>query len=157
MSRRFLILLALCGSTALFLGALAFQYFGGLQPCHLCLLQRWPHRVAIGLGLVALVIPASMLTRLLVLAGGLTSLVGAGLGLYHTGVEKHWWQGPSTCTSGDVSGIKTDDLLNQIMNAPVVHCDQVAWSMFGISMASYNMLISLVLAGLWFWAASKPR
>lgn len=155
MSRRFLILLATLGSVGLLGGALAFQYIGGLAPCHLCLLQRWPHRVAIGIGVLAQILPAGLLTRLLAAAGGLAALATAGIGLYHTGVERHWWEGPTTCTAGDISGVATDDLLNQILNAPVVKCDQVAWEMWGISMASWNMILSLGLAALWFWAAMR--
>ena len=155
MPRRLLILLATLGSVALLGGALAFQYIGGLAPCHLCLWQRWPHRVAIAIGVLALAMPGLALSRALSLAGGITALVASGLGLYHTGVERHWWEGPTTCTAGDISGVATDDLLNQIMNAPVVKCDQVAWEMWGLSMASWNMVFSLALAVLWFWAAAR--
>lgn len=155
MSQRFLILLATLGSVGLFGGALLFQYVGGLQPCELCLLQRWPHRVAIVLGILALILPQRLWARALAALGGVTMLVSAGFGLYHTGVERHWWEGPTKCTSGDVSSLSADDLLNQIMAAPLVHCDQVAWSMWGLSMASWNMLISLVLAGIWFAALRR--
>jgi disulfide bond formation protein DsbB len=155
MSRRLLIVLATLGSVALLGGALAFQYLGGLAPCHLCRLQRWPHRVDIVLGAVALLMPGLREQRLLAFAGGLGMIGSTLLGLYHTGVEKHWWLGPTTCTSGDISSAKATDLLNQIMTAPVEHCDQVAWEMWGISMASWNMLISAVLVAVWFTAAFK--
>ena len=154
-SRRVLIALATLGSLALFGGALLFQYYGGLAPCHLCLLQRWPHRIALGIGVVALLVPNVMAQRLLALAGALTMLVSVGLGSYHSGVEQKWWEGPTTCTSGDISKVNADDLLNQIMNAPVVHCDQIAWSMWGLSMASWNAVISAVLVAIWLTAASR--
>lgn len=155
MSQRFLILLATLGSVGLFGGALLFQYVGGLAPCELCLLQRWPHRIAIGIGILALILPQRLWARALAALGGLTMLVSAGFGLYHTGVERRWWEGPTKCTSGDVAALKPDELLNQIMAAPLVHCDQVAWSMWGLSMASWNMVISLVLAGIWFAAMRR--
>ena len=154
LSQRLLILLATLGSVALFGGALMFQYVGGLAPCHLCLIQRWPHRVAIAVGLLALALPGRA-RQALAWIGTATMTVSAGLGLYHAGVEQKWWEGPSTCTSGDISGVATDDLLNQIMNAPVVHCDQIAWSMWGISMAGWNGILSLGLAGLWLAAALR--
>lgn len=157
MPRRYLILLATLGSGALLGGALAFQYLGGLQPCHICLWERWPHRVAIALGVLALVLPVLGGRRLLSMLGAVTMAVSAGLGLYHVGVEQHWWEGPTSCTGGDISGLKTDDLLNQIMNAPVVHCDQIAWEMWGISMAGWNMLLSLALMVVWIAAALQRR
>lgn len=156
MSRRLVILLATLGSAALLGGALAFQYIGGLQPCHLCLIERWPHRVAIALGIAALVLPPA-LRRILAGAGAASMVFSAGAGLYHVGVEQHWWLGPSTCTSGSISGIATADLLDKIMNAPVVQCDQIAWEMWGISMAGWNGLLSLALVVAWLAAALGSR
>ena len=83
-------------------------------------------------------------------------LTSVGLGIYHSGVEQKWWEGPTTCTSGDISGVKADDLLNQIMNAPVVHCDQIAWEMWHLSMASWNAVISAALVVIWLMAAFRP-
>lgn len=155
MTRQLLILLAAGGSAALLVAAYAFQYIGGLQPCHLCWLQRYPHMVAVAVGILALLIPAGILGRLLPWAGGLAALTSAAYGAYHTGVERHWWEGPSTCTSGSVTGLSAKDLLAQIQAAPVVQCDQVAWEMWGLSMASWNMLASLVLVALWIMAARR--
>lgn len=154
-SRNLLILLAAAGSAALLAGALAFQHIGGLAPCQLCLEQRYPHMVAVGLGVLALLIPAGYLSRLLPMAGALSAVTTAALGAYHTGVERDWWEGPTTCTSGSVSGLSAKDLLARIQAAPVVQCDQVAWQMFGLSMASWNMLAALLLALIWVWAARK--
>ena len=150
MTRRALILLAAGGSLALLLGAFAFQHIGGLAPCKLCLWQRYPHGAAVAAGALALMVPLAVWPWI----GALSALATAGIGGYHTGVERGWWQGPTTCSGGgDISGMSTDDLLNQIMNAPVVRCDEVPWEMLGLSMASWNMLASLVLAGLWIAAA----
>ena len=155
MTRPFLILLAAGGSAALLAGAFAFQYIGGLAPCHLCLVQRYPHGVAVAIGVLALLVPAGLLGRLLPWAGALAALTTAGYGAYHTGVERKWWAGPDTCTSGPIGQMSAKDLLAQIQAAPVVQCDQVAWEMFTLSMASWNMLASLVLAALWVMAARK--
>lgn len=155
MTRPFLILLAAGGSAALLAGAFAFQYIGGLAPCHLCLVQRYPHGVAVAIGVLALLVPAGLLGRLLPWGGALAALTTAGYGAYHTGVERKWWPGPDTCTSGPIGQMSAKDLLAQIQAAPVVQCDQVAWEMFTLSMASWNMLASLVLAALWVMAARK--
>jgi len=153
MTRRLLILAAASGSAALLLGALWFQYFGGLPPCDLCIWQRWPHLAAVLLGGAALALPG----RLLPLLGGLAALTTSSVGLYHTGVERGWWEGPSTCTSGAVSGLTPEQLMEQIMAAPLVRCDEVAWELLGLSMASWNALAALALALLWLAAARAPR
>ena len=152
MPRTQLILLAAAGSAALLAGALAFQYLGGLAPCHLCLLQRYPHAAAVVIGVLALLVPR---LTLLPWAGALAALTTAGIAAYHTGVERHWWEGPSTCTAGSILGLDPKDLLAQIQAAPVVQCDQVAWEMIGLSMASWNMLAALVLMVIWVLAARK--
>ena len=153
MSRSLLIFLAAAGSAALLAGAFAFQYIGGLAPCHLCLLQRYPHGAAVAIGALALLIPGTLLGRLLPWAGALAALTTAAYGAYHSGVERHWWAGPDTCTSGPIGQLSAKDLLAQIQAAPVVQCDQVAWEMFGLSMASWNMLAALVLVAIWVKAA----
>ena len=153
MSRTPLILIAMLGSLALLAGAFGFQYLGGMAPCHLCLLQRWPHAAAIAIGLVA--VSSSRGRAELAAAGALTVLIGAGIAFYHTGVERHWWLGPQTCAGQDIGTVSADDLLNAILTAPIVQCDQVAWSMAGLSMASWNGLASLVLAAIWIAAIRR--
>ncbi len=136
---------AALGSALLLAAAFAFQHLGGLAPCHLCLLQRWPHAVAIGLGLVLLVVPHRGIAAL----GALTMLAGAGIALYHVGVEQAWWQGPATCAAPDIAGLTPAQLLERILQAPVTRCDEVAWSFLGLSMAAWNGLACLGLATLW--------
>jgi disulfide bond formation protein DsbB len=157
MTRPTLILLATLGSALMLGGAFAFQVIGGLAPCHLCLLQRWPHAAAVLIGLLALALARSSagVQRLLAFLGALAALTTAALGLYHTGVERAWWQGPDTCTSGDIGSVSADQLLDQILAAPIVRCDEVAWAMGGLSMASWNMLASLALALIWLLAARR--
>lgn len=149
-----LIILAMAGSLAMLAGAFAFQYIGGLAPCHLCLLQRWPHAAALAIGLLALAIPG----RLLPLAGAAAALTTAGIGIYHTGVERLWWAGPTSCSAGSIAGLDVKDLLDpSIVVAPVIRCDEVAWQMLGLSMASWNVVLSLGLALIWLLAARSRR
>lgn len=130
--------------------AMGSERWPGLAPCALCLWQRWPHAAAVLIGAAALVLPG----RLLPLLGMLAALVTAGIGGFHVGVEQKWWEGLATCTAGSISGVPVGDLLDP--NAPVaapVRCDEVPWALFGISMAGWNMLISLALAWAWLMAA----
>ncbi len=151
LTHRTLIVLACAGSGALMLGALGFQHIGGMPPCHLCLWQRYPHVVAIVIGLVALALPRASLA----LAGAVAALTTAGIALYHTGVERGWWAGPTSCSSTDPNSLSADALFDQIMAAPVIRCDDIPWEMFGLSMASWNMLASLGLAMIWIAAARQ--
>lgn len=147
MTRKNLMLFAALGSLALLLGAFLFQAMG-YAPCKLCIWQRWPHGAAIAVG--ALVLVLGPLT-LLGFAGALAALTTAGIGVYHTGVERGWWEGPSTCTGGGnaLEGLSGSDLLS--LDAPnnIVMCDEVAWAFAGLSMASWNVLFSLALASIW--------
>ena len=150
-SRTYPILLAVGGSAALLLGAFAFQYLGGLTPCKLCLWQRWPHAVAVVIGVLALMLPG----RALPLFGALAALASAAIAAFHTGVERGWWQGPTTCTSSAPGSLSAQALFDQIMAAPLVRCDEVPWEMLGLSMANWNAVLSLALAGLWLMAARR--
>ena len=153
-TRNLLILLAAAGSVAVLLGALGFQYLGDLPPCKLCIYQRWPHVAAVVIALGALTTRGPALPSL----GAFAALSTAGIGFYHTGVERGWWEGPTSCTaSGSVTGISADDLLNQIMSAEIQRCDDVLWDLFGLSMASWNTIASLVFMALWIWAALKSK
>jgi disulfide bond formation protein DsbB len=154
LTRRTLIALAAAGSALLLLGAFAFQYIGGLAPCAMCLWQRWPHAAAIGIGALGLALPSAALAGI----GALAMLGNAGIALYHTGVERDWWEGPSSCSGGgDLGSANIGDLLNPDIGGGIVMCDEVAWEMLGLSMASWNGLACLALAGIWILAASRPR
>lgn len=151
MTRHTMIILAALGSLGVLMGAYGFQYLGEMAPCKLCYWQRYPHMGAVVIGLFALMVPGRALPRL----GALAAFTSAAIGFYHTGVEKTWWDGPSTCTSGPVGGLSSAELLDQIMAAPLVRCDEVPWQMFGLSMASWNVVVSLALALLWLMAARR--
>lgn len=149
--RTHLVLAAGGGSAALLLAAFAFQYLGGLAPCELCLWQRYPHAAAALLGAGALMIPGAALPLL----GLGAALSTAAIGAYHTGVERGWWDGPAACSGSGASNMSAEDLYDQIMAAPLVRCDEVAWQMLGLSMASWNMLASLGLAAIWAVAITR--
>lgn len=129
--------------------AFASQIWGGLQPCILCIWQRWAHGAIIAIALLGLAAALSGRGRgaaLLTLVAGLAAMVGAGIALYHVGVEQQWWPGTSGCGAGALTpGQGLEALRQQIEAAPIVRCGDVAWSMFGISMAGYNALLSAAL------------
>ncbi|RLK10690.1 disulfide bond formation protein B [Ruegeria conchae] len=149
MTKKTLILIATTGSAVLLLGAWGFQYIGGFAPCKMCIWQRYPHGMAIVLGVLAFTFPG---IRPLPLLGALAAATTAGVGFYHAGVEQGWWEGPSTCTSGDIGGLSAEELMNQIMSAPLARCDEIPWEMFGISMAGWNGLFSAGLVLVWIAA-----
>lgn len=150
--KRTLILLAAAGSLGLLLGAWAFQYIGGMAPCKMCIWQRYPHGAAIVIGALAFALPG---VRVLPLLGAAAAATTSGIGIYHAGVERGLWEGPSSCTSGSISGLSAEELMEQIMAAPLVRCDEIPWEMFGLSMAGWNALLSagLVLVWLAAWRA----
>ncbi|WP_298675008.1 disulfide bond formation protein B [uncultured Lentibacter sp.] len=151
LSRTHLILLAGLGSGLLMAGALGFQYLGDMPPCKLCYWQRYPHIAALVIALVGLRASG----RVWPLLGAGAALTTAAIGLYHTGVERKLWQGPSSCSSGEISGLSGAELLAQILSAPIVRCDEAPWELLGLSMASWNAVASIVLALVWLAAARR--
>lgn len=149
-----LIALASLGSLALLLAAFGFQHLGGLAPCKMCIWQRYPHGVAIAIGVLALALPR---LNILPLCGAMAAAVTSGIGFYHAGVEQGWWEGPTSCTSGSISGMSNDDLFDQIMSAPLVRCDDIPWELFNISMAGWNAIASAVLVLIWLAAWRSGR
>nr|WP_321252824.1 disulfide bond formation protein B [uncultured Ruegeria sp.] len=148
-NRSGLVLIAAAGSVALLLGAWGFQYLGGLAPCKMCIWQRYPHAAAALIGAVAIAVPR---VSVLPLLGALAAATTAGIGVYHAGVEQKWWEGPSSCTSSDIGGLSTTELMDQIMNAPLVRCDDIPWEMLGLSMAGWNAVLSAGLVLVWLAA-----
>jgi disulfide bond formation protein DsbB len=138
--------IAALAAAGLLIAVFAMQYIGGLAPCSLCLTQRWPHSVALALGLIALMpITAAPARRLLLALIALSFAVTAGIGAYHAGVEYGWFAVPTAC-SGTISGNTVEELKRQLMAQPVVGCDEIAWSLFGVSLAGYNFLASSALS-----------
>lgn len=139
------------GSAALLAGAYMFQYMG-YAPCQMCYWQRYPHFIAIAIGLIVL----ALRIRILALLGAAAAAVTSAIGFFHVGVEQKWWDGPASCTGGgDLSALSGADLLDVGSAGHLVMCDEVSWSLFYISMPGWNALFSLALVFLWLRAARK--
>ena len=141
MTAKQLITMASFSSVALILGAYAFEYIGGFLPCKLCYWQRYPHF------LIILIFPLFYFfqIRSFIFIGMMSMLVSTILAFYHVGVEQNYWSGPNSCTNSSIEGLTTDQLIEQIMSAPLIRCDEIAWELIGISMAGWNALISFFL------------
>jgi disulfide bond formation protein DsbB len=146
----------LVASVAILGTALLSQYVGGLTPCELCLLERWPYYIAAALSLAALLIGRPGVTVGVTALCGLVFLVSAGLAAYHVGVEQHWIAGPSACTGGGGGAHSIADLKAQLLAMQPVRCDEVQWSLFGVSMAGWNLVASLLLAGFCLQSLRRP-
>ncbi len=144
-------LVVFAGSTATILGAWYFQYVLKLPPCPLCLEERLPYHIVIPLSLLLVIAAIVRAPRALIIVGFLAiiaaMLASAALGAYHAGVEWRWWPGPADC-SGPMTDFTTKPLLDQLRSIHIVRCDEAAWRLLGLSLAGYNVLISLALAGI---------
>ena len=141
------------------IGAWMFQ-LAGYDPCPLCLMQRWPYYIGIPIGLLA-VLSSVMnappaVTRTLLLLAGLAMLVGAGMGVYHAGVEWKFWEGPATCsTSVDAIAKNAGDLFNEINTQHGPSCTDASLRVLGLSFAGWNVIASLVLVGIAMFGAAR--
>jgi disulfide bond formation protein DsbB len=151
--------LALLVPAALLAGAWSFQIWGGLFPCQMCWWQRYAHLVAAALALIAIAVcRRPTLDRLFLVLAALAILTSGMIGAYHAGVEAHVFKGLTDCTRTVVNTTNTDELMAQIMSAPVIRCDQVQWRFLGISMAGWNAILSTGLALLILWLTfRRPR
>ncbi|KEQ07201.1 MAG: disulfide bond formation protein B [Alphaproteobacteria bacterium] len=141
-------------------GALGFQHIGGYIPCALCLLQRDPYYYGIPVGIAAVLaasfrLPAWTVRSLLVVVG-LLMLVGAGMGVYHSGVEWGFWEGPATCATS-VTGTATNagSLLDDLNAFHGPSCTEASLRVLGLSFAGWNVIASLILAAIAFLGASR--
>ncbi len=139
---------------ALLGGALISQYVFGLYPCEMCMWQRWPHWAAFFLGLGAVILRNSKWSGFLIVAAALAIAVSGVIGGFHAGVEYGWWEGITSCATNLPAG---GDMLDSIMNAPLVRCDVAPWTLFGISLAGYNFLLSVGGAMLILILMAKGR
>jgi disulfide bond formation protein DsbB len=133
--------LALLLPCALLGGAYGSQYIGGLYPCEMCWWQRYPHFAAVGIAFVAFFVRNPPYRHALVALAAFAILTSGLIGGFHAGVEYQWWEGLTGCTA-TISG-SGEDLLDSIMNAPLIRCDVAPWTLFGISLAGYNFLLSV--------------
>lgn len=125
--------------------ALVAQRWFGLFPCEMCLWQRWPHMAALALGVLALLVRGQPISRLLLWLAALAIFASGLIGIFHAGVEYHWWQGFTQCTS---TAGNSGNILKDIMNAPLVRCDAAPWTLAGISLAGFNAIFSIAGAAL---------
>jgi disulfide bond formation protein DsbB len=156
-------LCALVISAVMLAIAHAFQTFEGLAPCTLCLKQREVYWWAGGLALAFMVIVrlpgGPRLRQATCWILGLVFLIGAGIAVYHAGAEWKFWPGPTTCASAGSASVGADAMSALLQGAKIrgPSCDKAAWVFLGLSMAGWNALISLALAGLSAAAALRER
>jgi disulfide bond formation protein DsbB len=148
--------LALLVPAALLAGAFGSEYLGGLYPCDMCWWQRWAHIGALAFALLSFA-PMPDKGRSLVWLAAAAILISGAIGAYHAGVEAKIFEGFTQCTSTG-AGASAEEMLERIMNAPMVRCDQVQWSFLGISMAGWNAIVSLGFGVLILWlSVRRPR
>lgn len=147
--------IALLLPLTLIAGALGSQYLGGLYPCEMCHWQRWPHYAAIVLAALSFFAPRTSAKRLLVILAGLGILTSGLIGVFHAGVEYHWWEGVTACAN--TLNATSGDLLAAIVRQPVVRCDVSQWSFLGISLAGFNAIFSIVGALVVLMLATRRR
>jgi disulfide bond formation protein DsbB len=140
-------------------GAWFFQLVLGIVPCPLCLEQRYAYYLAIPLAVLVAIAAARDAPRAVLIGGllllSLAALGNAGLGAYHAGVEWGWWQGPTDC-SGPVGNLgSAGSLLERLNTVKVIRCDEVQWRFLGLSLAGYNVLISLLMAAVALWGIER--
>ncbi|MBL1146490.1 MAG: disulfide bond formation protein B [Pseudomonadota bacterium] len=138
-------ILLMLGSAAMLLGALFFQEVMNLPPCPLCIYQRVPYIVVIGLSVPAILLRGCPALIMLALSA-LALYIDAGIAGFHVGVEKGWWEGLGECSGNFNANMTIEELRAAVLDAPIVRCTEVPWSLFGISMAGYNMVIATAMA-----------
>tara|TARA_R110000868_G_scaffold42158_20_gene143078 strand:+ start:822 stop:1337 length:516 start_codon:yes stop_codon:yes gene_type:complete len=151
----------LAASIATLGGAYFFEYVLGYMPCHLCLQERIPYFVVIVASLYAGVLTRdgnwTTVPTILMSLCALAFAIGAGLSAYHAGVEYKWWPGPTSCTGGFLANSLEALTAELTKGKHLPQCDAAAWTLFGISLAGYNMLISLALFVLSCLPALRAR
>ena len=158
-------IIILISASAILGSAYIFQYGFGYAPCELCYYQRYPYMAVMAISLLGIFaqnggvkIAKPVIIALLLLCGLLlfTDAIIAG---YHAGVEYKWWLGPTSCTSSVTLAGTVEQRLAQIMGAPIIMCDQAAWTLFGISMAGYNFFLASFLGifAIMSWSNLKKQ
>jgi disulfide bond formation protein DsbB len=137
----------LVASAIVLSAALLSEYWGGLAPCELCLLERWPWAVAIVVSFVATMVASRAALPWVALLLAAVFAVSAGLAFYHVGVERHWFVGPSACTISGAAADTLEALKAQILHQQPVRCDEPAWSLWGVSLAGWNLIASVIILG----------
>ena len=144
---------------ATLLGAWFFQLVLDIRPCPLCLEQRYAYYLIFPLAAWLALAVLKRAPRPLLLAGFaivvLAALANAWLGGYHAGVEWKFWQGPTDCSGPLVDLGSAGTLLQRLDTVKVIRCDEVQWRFLGLSLAGYNLLISLLMAAIAAWGLKK--
>jgi disulfide bond formation protein DsbB len=149
--------IALLTPVLLMAGALGSQYIGGLFPCEMCHWQRWPHYAAIPLAVLAILLRGGPAGRVLLALAALAILTSGVIGVFHAGVEYGWWEGLTTCSTVAAGGGSTEDMLRNILAAPVIRCDEPQWTLAGISLAGFNAIFSIGAAITIFVLMARGR
>jgi disulfide bond formation protein DsbB len=151
--------LAIAVPAALLAGAFGSELFGGLFPCEMCWWQRYAHIAGLGFALLSLLLRnAPDRGRSFVWLAALAILASGGIGAYHAGVEADIFEGFTQCTSTTSAGLSSEELLKQVMAAPIVRCDDIQFSFLGISMAGWNAILSILAALSILWLSlRRPR
>jgi disulfide bond formation protein DsbB len=146
------------GASIVVLGAaLIAQYWGGLAPCELCLKERWAWAAAIAISAVATAGGSRRALPRVALLLAAVFAIGSALAFYHLGVERHWFEGPAACTAPAGAADTLAALKAQLFNQLPVRCDEPAWSPWGISLAGWNLLVSLAMAGICLAVLAQVR
>jgi disulfide bond formation protein DsbB len=140
-------------------GAWFFQLVLDIRPCPLCLEQRYAYYLAVPLGALTALAAARGAPRAVLYAGlvilAVAALGNAWLGAYHAGVEWGFWTGPTDCT-GPIGNLgSAGNLLERLDTVKVIRCDEVQWRFLGLSLAGYNVLISLLMAAVAAWGIAR--
>jgi disulfide bond formation protein DsbB len=155
---RIVLLLSAALAGAVLFSAFASEWWGGFVPCALCLLERWPYRFAICLGLVGAAFPP--IGRVCAWLAVLVMLGGAGIGVVHVGVENKAWPSPlPECVARVPTGGTIAERLAQMPALPSKSCDDATYLIPGlpVSMAAMNALFCLAFAVALGWATVRAR
>ena len=152
---RFRVLAGTCVAAAIFALVFAYisQYGFGLQPCHLCLLQRKPYMAIIFVGLIGLLFARHLSNWHQAIALGLICgafIITGSIAVFQVGVEQGWWTGTEACVGTSMANLTTEQMLARITSAPTVRCDEIQFQFLGISMAGYNALFAYAMAAFTF-------
>ena len=140
-------------SLAMLMFALVSEYIFGYQPCALCIQQRYPHVLIVALCLIIFIRQKKISTiyALNILLIGISVI----LAFYHVGVENNIFVGPESCSPYDLSNNldkSPEVLLNEILSKPMISCNLVSWSFLNLSMASWNLILSVILLFCWIFS-----
>lgn len=150
-NRRNIVSLIFMAVVLVLAGVFFFEYVKGLPPCQLCLWQRIPYYVVAALTFISLFLFSEKIYYWVLVLAAICFLISTGLGAYHFGIELGWFQGFTQCAGSSTLATTLPELLAQLKTTQPVSCDQASWHLFGISLAGYNMLISLGLLVFIIW------